>query len=58
MNQVFVYVQNDGKKMFIGMFDLENIEEDVREKLLSRSLISPGYRCYFIYGNDTFELNV
>lgn len=58
MNQAFVYTQEDGKKLFIGLFDLENIEENVRQTLLDRSMARSGYQCFFIFNNETFKLNV
>lgn len=58
MNQVFVYTQLNGNKKFIGLFDLENIEEEVRITLSDKSMRNAEYRCYFIYNNETFELNI
>lgn len=58
MNQAFVYTQVNGNKLFIGLFDLENIEEDVRSTLSARLMSNAEYRCYFIYNNETFELNI
>ncbi|MEC6747363.1 hypothetical protein VXN63_02330 [Marinilactibacillus sp. XAAS-LB27] len=58
MNQVFVYVNKDGNKKYIGLYELENLEENVRLALAERNLTNPENSCYFIYGNETFELNV
>lgn len=56
MNEVFVYVDDENNnRTYIGNFELEGIEELVKERLVELGITG---KCYFKVGMETYRLAI